>query len=206
MVESEPDFDVAHRDKHEWPGNEEQRELPALVAERITALVAHDGVHHRETGAKTAHQPLDEHEPGDDTCNSRGLDIDGERSLVTYSGLVFLLLEKDDADDKVEKASSNKVGFAFGDAGMQKSPEANEKGKPRDNGKHNGDFHFVMEYPHDMHVQHAHESGNGVFCTHRESDCDVGESAGDGNGRRDGFELRIFQIGADCPEGSHHND
>ena len=38
-----------------------------------------------------------------------------------------------------------------------------------------------------MHVQHAHEPGNGIFGAHRESDCNVGEPAGDGDGRRDGF-------------------
>ena len=55
MVEPETDFYVAHGCEHEWPCDEEERELSALVAERVTALVAYDGVHHREAGAKTAH-------------------------------------------------------------------------------------------------------------------------------------------------------
>ena len=57
-----------------------------------------------------------------------------------------------------------------------------------------------------MHIQHAHEPGNCVFGAHRESYSDIGEPAGDGDGRRDGFELGIFQIGADSPEGGHHKD
>ena len=128
MVESESDFYVSHGDKHERPGNEEERTLPALVAERKTALVAHDGVHHREACAKTAHEPFDEHEPGDDACDGRCFYIYRERSLVTYAGLVLLLLEKDNAYDKVEKACSDKIRFAFGDTRVQKSAEADEKG------------------------------------------------------------------------------
>ena len=206
MVQPEPDFYVAHRHEHERACDEEQRELPALVPERKTALVTHDGVHHRETGAEPSHQPLDEHEPGDDTCNGRGFDVDGERGLVAHAGLVFLLLEKDNADDKVKKARPDKVRLAFGDARVQKGTEANEKDESRDDGKHDGDFDFVMEQAHDVHVQHAHESGNGVFGAHRESDGNVGKTAGDGYGRRDGLELRILEVGADCPEGSHHKD
>ena len=206
MVEPEPDFHVAHGDEHERPCDEKQRELPALIAERIAALVAYNGVHHRETGAKTAHQAFDEHETGNDSCDGGCLDIDGERGLVTYSGLVFLFLEKDDADDKIEKACSEEVGFAFGDPRVQKSAETDEKGEPRDDGKYDGDLNFIVEQAHDMHVQHAHEPGNGIFGAHRESYGDVGETAGDGDGRRDGFELRIFQVGAQSPEGGHHKD
>ncbi len=206
MVEPEPDFHVAHGDEHERPCDEKQRELPALVAERIAAFVAYDGVHHRETGAKTAHQALDEHEPGNDSCDGGRLDIDGERGLVTHAGLVFLFLEKDDADDKIEKACSEEVGFAFGDPRVQKSAETDEKGEPRDDGKYDGDLNFIVEQAHDMHVQHAHEPGNGIFGAHRESYGDVGETAGDGDGRRDGFELRIFQVGAQSSEGGHHKD
>ena len=206
MVEPEPDFHVAHGDEHERPCDEKQRELPALVAERIAALVAYDGVHHRETGAKTAHQALDEHEAGNDSCDGGRLDIDGERGLVTHAGLVFLFLEKDDADDKIEKACSKEVGFAFGDARVQKSAETDEKSEPCDDGKYDGDLNFIVEQAYDMHVQHAHEPGNGIFGAHRESHGDVGETAGDGDGRRDGFELRIFQVGAQSSEGGHHKD
>ena len=55
MVEPETDFHIAHGHEHERTCDEEERELPALVAERVTAFVAYDGVHHREAGAKTAH-------------------------------------------------------------------------------------------------------------------------------------------------------
>ena len=206
MVEPEPDFHVAHGHEHERPCDEEQRELPALVAERIAAFVAYDGVHHRETGAKTAHQALNEHEPGNHACDGGSLDIYRKRGLVTHAGLVFLLLEKDYADDKVEKAGPEKVGFAFGDTRVQKGAEADEEDESRDDGKHDRDFCLVVEQMHDMHVQHAHEPGNGVFGAHRESDGDVGETAGDGDGRRDGFELRIFQVGAQSSEGGHHKD
>ena len=206
MVEPEPDFHVAHGDEHERPRDEEQRKLPALVAERIAAFVAYDGVHHRETGTKTAHQALDEHEPGNHACDGGRLDIDRERGLVTYAGLVFLLLEKDDADDKVEKAGSEKVRFAFGDARVQKGAEADEKDESRDDGKHDRNLCLIVEQTHDMHVQHAHEPGNSVFGTHRKPDGDIGETAGDRDGRGDGFELRILQIGAQSSEGGHHKD
>ena len=175
-----------------------------MVAKRKTALVAHDGVHHRETGAKTAHEPLDEHEPRDNACDGRCLYIYRERGLVTHAGLVFLLLEKDNADDKVEKACSDKIRFAFGDARVQKSAEADEKGKPGNDGGHYGNLGLVVEDSHDMHVQHAHEPGNGVFCVHGETDCDIGEPAGDGDGCRYGLELRIFEVGAQSSEGGDH--
>ena len=128
MVESESDFHVSHGDEHERSCDKEERKLPALVAKRKTALVAHDGVHHREAGAKTAHESFDEHESGDDACDCRCFYIYRERSFVTYAGLVFLLLEKDDADDKVKKACSDKIRFAFGDTRVQKCSEGDEKG------------------------------------------------------------------------------
>ena len=206
VVEPEPDFHVAHGDEHERPSDEEQRKLPALVAERIAAFVAYDGVHHWKTGAKTAHQALDEHESGNHACDGGCFYIYRKRSLVTHAGLVFLFLEKDDADDKVEKAGPEKVCFAFGDARVQKGAETDEKGEPRDDGKHDRDLCFIVEQAHNMYVQHAHEPGNGVFGAHRESDGDIGETAGDRDGRRDGFELRIFQVGAQSSEGGHHKD
>ena len=133
MVESKADFYVAHRCKHEWPCDEEERELSALVAERIAALVAYDGIHHREAGAETAHQALDEHEAGNDACDGGRLDVNRERGLVAHTGFVLLLLEENHADDKVKNACADKVRFAFRDARVQKCPERDEKRKACDN-------------------------------------------------------------------------
>ena len=130
MIESESDFYISHGDEHERPCDEEERKLAALVTERKTALIAHDGVHHRETGAKTAHQSLDEHEPGDDTCDSGRLYIYREWSLVMHAGFVFLLLEKDNADDQVKKACSDKIRFAFGIRECRNVPRQTKKASP----------------------------------------------------------------------------
>ena len=180
--------------------------MSALVAERKTALVAHDGIHHREAGAKAAHQALDEHQPGNDTCNGGRLDVNGERSLVAHAGLVLLLLEKDDADDKVKKAGADKVGFALGNVCVQECAESDEERKPCNNRWHNRNFYFVMKDADDVHVQKTHETRNGVFGVHRESDRDVGKTAGDGNRCRDRLELGILEVGAQSPEGSDHKD
>ena len=152
VVESEADFYVAHGHEHEWPCDEEERELPALVAERVTALVAYDGIHHREAGAKTAHQALDEHEPRNDACNGGRLDVNGKRSLVAHAGFVLLFLEENHADDKVKNASADKVCFAFRDAGVQKCSECNEKREPGNNRRYNWNFYFVMENANDVYV------------------------------------------------------
>lgn len=128
MVESKADFYVAHRYKHEWPCDEEERELSALVAERIAALVAYDGIHHREAGAETAHQALDEHEAGNDACDGGRLDVNRERGLVAHTGFVLLLLEENHADDKVKNACADKVRFAFRNARVQKCPERDKEG------------------------------------------------------------------------------
>ena len=206
MVESKADFYVAHRYKHEWPCDEEERELSALVAERIAALVAYDGIHHREAGAETAHQALDEHEAGNDACDGGRLDVNRERGLVTYAGLVFLLLEENHADDQVKNASADKVDFAFGNARVQKCPERDEKRKSCDNRRYDRNFYFVVENADDVHVQKTHEARNGVFGVHRESDRDVGKTAGDGDGRCDRLELRVLQVGAQGSEGGDHKD
>ena len=104
-----------------------------MVAERIAAFVANDGIHHREAGAKTAHQAFDEHEAGNDTCDGGRLDVNRERGLVAHAGFILLLLEENHADDKVENASADKIRFAFGDARMQKCPECDKEGKPGNN-------------------------------------------------------------------------
>ena len=93
VVPSETCLDEVHFDEHERPCDEEQRGLAALVAQRESALVAHDGVHHRKTCTKSAHEPLDEHEPRDDARDGWCLDIEGEGSLVACPRLVGLLLE-----------------------------------------------------------------------------------------------------------------
>ena len=180
--------------------------MPALVAERIAALVAHDGIHHRETGAKAAHQALDKHEARNDTCNGGRLDVNGEWSLVAHAGLVLLLLEKDDADDQVKKAGSDKVGIAFGDVCVQKSSERDEKCKPCNNGRNDRNFYFVMENTHNVHVQETHKARNGVFGVHRESDRDVGKTAGNGDRCRDRLELRILEVGAQGSKSGDHKD
>ena len=64
VVPPEARLDKVHLDEHERPRDEEQRELTALVAQRIAALVTYDGVHHRETCTEPAHKPLDDHETG----------------------------------------------------------------------------------------------------------------------------------------------
>ena len=55
-----------------------------------------------------------------------------------------------------------------------------------------------------MHVEQAHESGNGVCRAHREADRDIGEPAGDGDGRRYGLELGVPGVGAEHAEGRDH--
>ena len=206
VVQVQEYLDVAHFGEHERPCDEEQRELAALVAQRESALVAHDGVHHRETCTKSAHEPLYEHEPRDDARDGRGLDVDGEGSLVAGPGLVGLLLEEDDSHDKVEDAYGDKVGFPFGDAGHEERSQRDKEGEARDNAWDDGNLHLVMQDAHDMHVQQAHESRDGVGGAHGEPDRDVGEPAGDGDGRRDGLELGVLQVGAQRSEGRDHEN
>ena len=128
MVPPEARLDKVHLDEHERPRDEEQRELTALVAQRIAALVTYDGVHHRETCTEPAHKTLDEHEPGDDARDGRGLDIDGEGRLVADSGLVFLRLEKEDADGQVKQANAYENGFAVGNAGHEERTQRDKEG------------------------------------------------------------------------------
>ena len=206
MVQVQEYLDVAHLGEHERPCDEEQRELAALVAQRESAFVAHDGVHHREACTKSAHEALDEHEPRDDARNGRSLDVDGEGSLVACPGLVGLLLEEDDSHDEVEDAYGDKVCFPFGDAGHEERSQRDKEGEASDNAWDDGDLHLVMQNAHDMHVQQAHESRDGVGGTHGEPDCDVGEPAGDGDGRRDGLELGVLQVGAQRSEGRDHEN
>jgi len=206
VVESETDFHIAHGDEHERPRDKEERELPALVAERVTAFVAYDGIHHRKAGAKTAHQALDEHEAGNDACDGGCLDVNRERGLVAHAGFVLLLLEENYADDKVKYTSADKVRFAFGDACMQKCPERDKKGESCDNRRYDRNFYFVVENAYDVYVQHAHKARNSILGAHRESNGDVGKTAGDGDGRRDRFELWVFQVGAQGAEGGDHKD
>ena len=63
-----------------------------------------------------------------------------------------------------------------------------------------------MENTYDMYVQHAHEARNCIFGAHRESDGNVGKTAGNGNGRRDCLELRVLEVGAQGAEGGNHKD
>ena len=177
-----------------------------MIAKRIATFVAHDGIHHRKTCAESAHQTLDKHEPGNNPCNGGSLDVNGKRGLVTYAGLVFLLLEKDDSDDKVKEASDDKVGFAFGNVRVQKCSESDKKSQPGNDGGDYRDFCFVMEDADDVYVQHAHKARDCVFGAHREANGDVGKAAGDGNGGGDGFELRILQVCAQSPECRDHKD
>ena len=206
VVPPEAGLDEVHLDEHERPRDEEQGELAALVAEREAALVAHDGVHHREACTKSAHEVLDEHEPGDDARDGGGLDVDGERGLVAHARLVGLRLEQDDADGEVEKADTYEDGLVVGDAGHEERAQRDKEGESRDNAWDDGYLYLVMQDAHDMHVQQAHESRDGVGGAHGEPDGDVGESAGDGDGRRDGLELGVLQVGAQRPEGRDHED
>ena len=63
-----------------------------------------------------------------------------------------------------------------------------------------------MENAHDVYVQHAHEARDCIFGTHRETNGDVGKTAGDGNRRCDRLELRVLQIGAQGAEGGDHEN
>lgn len=63
-----------------------------------------------------------------------------------------------------------------------------------------------MENAYNVYVQHAHETRNCIFGAHREADGDVGKTAGDGYGCRDGLELWVLQVGAQGTEGGNHKD
>ena len=206
VVQVQEYLDVAHLGEHERPCDEEEGELAALVAQRESALVAHDGVHHREACTKSAHEVLDEHEPGDDARDGGGLDVDGERGLVAHARLVGLRLEQDDADGEVEKADPYEYGLVVGDAGHEERAQRDKEGEARDDAWDDGNLHLVVQDAHDVHVQQAHESRDGVGGAHGEPDGDVGESAGDGDGRRDGLELGVLQVGAQRSEGRDHED
>ncbi len=177
-----------------------------MVAERVTALVAYDGIHHREAGAKTAHQALDEHESGNNSCDGGRLDVNRERGLVAHAGFVLLLLEENHADDKVKNASADKVRFAFRDACMQKCSECDKKGESCNNRRYDWYFYFVVEDAYNVYVQHAHEARNCIFGAHWESDSDVGKTARDGDCCCDRFELRVLEVGAQGAEGGNHKD
>lgn len=206
VVQVQEYLDVAHLGEHERPCDEEQRKLATLVAQRESALVAHDGVHHWEACTKSTHESLDEHESCDDARDGRSLDIDGEGSLVAGSGFVGLLLEQDNADGEVEKADPYEYGFVVGDAGHEERSQCDKEGEASDNAWDDGDLHLVMQDAHNMHVQQAHESRDGVGGTHGEPDRDVGEPAGDGDGRRDGLELGVLQVGAQRSESRDHEN
>ena len=180
--------------------------MATLVAQRESALVAHDGVHHWEACTKSTHEPLDEHEPRDDARDGRGLDIDGEGRLVAGSGFVGLLLEQDNADGEIKKANPYENGFVVGDAGHEERAQRDKEGESCDDAWDDGNLHLVMQDAHDMHVQQAHESRDGVGGAHGEPDRDVGEPAGDGDGRRDGLELGVLQVGAQGAEGRDHEN
>ena len=128
MVQSETDFYVTHLDEHEWPCNQEQRQLPALVAQGIAAFVAHDGIHHGETGAESAHEALDQHQSAYDARNGGCLDVNGERGLVAHAGFVALLLEHDNAHDKVEGANAQEACFGIRNARHQEGAECYKEG------------------------------------------------------------------------------
>ena len=166
MVQVQEYLEVAHLGEHERARDEEQRELPALVAQREARFVAHDGVHHWEARAEPAHEPFYDHEACDDARDGRRLDVHGERCLVAHSGLVLLLLEEDDAHGKVEEADPDKVGLTVRDSGHQECPERDEEGQAEGDGGNYGDFYFVVKYADDMHVEEAHEPGNGVRGAH----------------------------------------
>ena len=206
VVPPETRLNEVHLDEHERPRNEEQRELAALVAQRESALIAHDGVHHWEACTKSTHESLDEHESCNDARDGRSLDIDGEGSLVAGSGFVGLLLEQDNADGEIKKANPYENGFVVGDAGHEERSQRDKEGEASDNAWDDGNLHLVMQDAHNMHVQQAHESRDGVGGTHGEPDCDVGEPAGDGDGRRDGLELGVLQVGAQRTEGRDHEN
>ena len=57
-----------------------------------------------------------------------------------------------------------------------------------------------------MHVKEAHKARNGIGGTHREPDGDVGESAGNGDGCRDGLELGVLGVGAEHAECRDHEN
>ena len=206
VVEPETDFQVTHLDEHERARNQEQRQLPTLVAQGITAFVAHDGVHHRETGAKATHKLLDQHESAYDACNGRSLDVDRQGSLVAHARFIALRLEHGDAYDNVKGACSDEPRFGIGNARHQEGAERHKKREPCDNARYNRNFDLVMQNAHDMHVQKAHESRNSVSGPHRKTDCNVGETAGNRNSRRDGLQLRVFQVGAQGAQSGHHEN
>ena len=206
MVQVQEYLEVAHLGEHERARYEEQRKLPALVTQRKARFVAHDGVHHWEARAEPAHEPLYDHEARDDARDSGSLDVDGQGSLVADSGLVFLLLEEDDAHGEVEKAGPDEEGFPVRDAGHQEGPERDEEGKAEGDGGDYGNLYLIVKNAYDVHVKEAHETRDGVRGAHGESDGDIGESAGDGDGRRDGLELGVLGVGAEDSERRDHEN
>ena len=152
------------------------------------------------------HEVLDDHEARDNARDGRDLDVHGERGLVAYAGLVLLLLEEDYAYGEVECAGSKEHGLGIGDDGHQEGAESDKEGKPEGDGGDNRDFDLVVEDAHDMHVEEAHEPGNGVRGPHGEPDGDIGETAGDGDGGGDSLELGVLGVGAENTERGDHKD
>lgn len=206
MVPTQAGFDKVHFQEHEGTCNQEQRKLTALVAQGKPTFVAHDGIHHGEAGAESAHKLLDEHESADHSCDGGSLNIYGQGSLVTNAGLVLLFLEHDETHGKVEGAYADEESFAVGDAGHEEGSHGDKAGKPYDDGGDDRDLSLVVQHPDDVGVQHAHESGNGVCCSDGQSYGDVGEAEGDGNGGRDRLQLGVLQVGAEGSQGGDHEN
>lgn len=206
MVPSEARLDKVHLKEHERARNQEKRELPALVAQRVAALVAHDGVHHGEACAKAAHELFDEHE----TCDYKGdggrLDVDRQGSLVADSRLVLLRLEQEYSCGKVKNADGDKERLSLGDSRHEEHACDHKKDEPQDDGGDDGDFGFVMQNSHDVRVEHAHEPRNGICRPDGEAHRNVGEAEGDGNGCRDRLELRVLEVGTHGTERRDHKD